>query len=239
MNYSLTPITDDNEYIEQNRKDWDTNASFWSYYIDRDEEHKAVLNDFADFVLEDDGPIQSILDIGCGEGYLLRKLAEDLKDAKLLGVDYSKRLLEFAKEKAAQMPNIEWMEVDITRQNIEQKFDVVTSTFCVDEIPDLYSFFEKVHGMLQKNGRFYLLWLEPANQNARYKIGHGIMNDMDLAKPIYFKSEESPANYHRVVRKDQFAILKSAEDSGFSLSGSVVSRCFPSHYCLQKLMKND
>jgi trans-aconitate methyltransferase len=45
----------------------------------------------------------SVLDLGCGEGWLLRALKDELPDAKLCGLDAIPVLIEVAKNKSPEI----------------------------------------------------------------------------------------------------------------------------------------
>src|SRR5690606_19241619 len=71
----------------------------------------------------EDHPINqriTILDIGCGDGEMLRKCAEyGLKNNlnfELIGIDYNKNILEYAKKKSREHPSIKFQKVDVFLQ---------------------------------------------------------------------------------------------------------------------------
>ena len=59
----------------------------------------------------------TILDIGCGDGEMLRKCANFGKknnfNFELIGIDFNENILEFAKNKSKEYPNIKFEKVDV------------------------------------------------------------------------------------------------------------------------------
>lgn len=56
---------------------------------------------------------QSVIDLGCGEGKLLRRLLRQTKIPKVLGMDVSSRSLEIARERLDRLPPFQNQRVDI------------------------------------------------------------------------------------------------------------------------------
>ncbi|MDO8421542.1 MAG: class I SAM-dependent methyltransferase [Parvibaculum sp.] len=71
----------------------------------------------------------SVLDVGCGDGYLLGQLPDTIQ--KRVGVDINARALGFAK---AFFPNVEFKNCDVSE--IEETFDVVCAIEVIEHIPD-------------------------------------------------------------------------------------------------------
>jgi ubiquinone/menaquinone biosynthesis C-methylase UbiE len=79
---------------------------------------------------------ESILDIGCGNGYSTIKIAKAFPTAMVIGIDFSEKMLEEARKAASGVHNISFFEGDalsISRHPKlqHQKFDVVLSERCL------------------------------------------------------------------------------------------------------------
>lgn len=73
----------------------------------------------------------SILDVGCGGGDFTRLLAKKFPHAEVVGIDYSKAAIEYAKEmpQNANFPNLTFKVPETLELNAPLKsFDVVTAT---------------------------------------------------------------------------------------------------------------
>lgn len=79
----------------------------------------------------------SVLDIGCGEGYLTYDIAK--KARKVIGVDNSKERLSIAKERC-NSNNIEYIYADATVKLPEGEFDVVVLSNVLEHIKGRITF---------------------------------------------------------------------------------------------------
>lgn len=69
-------------------------------------------------------PCSSLLDVGCGSGHLLVRVANFLKPTRALGIDLSKSGIEFAR-KQHQNQNIDWQCLNVFDLNFEQRWDLI------------------------------------------------------------------------------------------------------------------
>lgn len=75
----------------------------------------------------------SMLDAGCGTGVLLQKIHEKYPHVKLTGSEYSGQGLEFARKR---LPDSEFMTMDLSKQSLDRKFDLITCIDVLEHIPD-------------------------------------------------------------------------------------------------------
>lgn len=115
------------------RDDWESIASSWISLI-RPEgtlHHRFILNPCINELLE---PISgcTILDAGCGEGYLTRKLA--FKGAKVVGVDFSSLMIEKCKQAIPEplASQIEYYCADIRQMSFlaDASVDKILANLC-------------------------------------------------------------------------------------------------------------
>jgi len=95
--------------------------------------------------------INSVLDVGCGEGRFLGLLNSEIN--RKVGVDLSERAIGFAK---AFHPNIEFLAKDASE--IDEKFDMVTAIEVLEHIPDeeVISFFKKLADKTNEHGKIMI-----------------------------------------------------------------------------------
>lgn len=77
----------------------------------------------------------SILDVGCGNGFTTKSIAKKFPEASVTGVDFSSKMIEEAK-RANLAPNIDYFDGDVLalsrNPNLSgAKFDIVVSTRCL------------------------------------------------------------------------------------------------------------
>jgi S-adenosylmethionine-diacylgycerolhomoserine-N-methlytransferase len=133
-------------------------ATRWTFLFGR----KSILKEVQPYLKSTKG---SILEIGCGTGTNLIELAIMFPRYKIIGIDVSKHMVEIAKERTSQFPNIE-IRLEPFSENITQggnsnsKFDMVLFSYSITMMDNLG-----------------LLWIDYAKQNL--KLG-GVLSIVDF-----------------------------------------------------------
>lgn len=147
---------------KEKKKEWEKNASFWIKIIQKklDPFRKIVTNQA---ILESlkKGKDLKILDAGCGEGYLCRKLAK--KGHSVFGIDFSKKLIKTARDLENKMPlGIKYFLGDFRKTDFPPSFfDVVLSHQTINEIANPEKAFREFFRILKKKGKSVFLFLHP------------------------------------------------------------------------------
>jgi SAM-dependent methyltransferase len=76
--------------------------------------------------------VRTVLDVGCGGGDNLAVLART-GDYELAGVDISSQALEYARRR---VPTAQLSELDVQRETLEQRFDLVMSIQVIEHLHD-------------------------------------------------------------------------------------------------------
>jgi 2-polyprenyl-3-methyl-5-hydroxy-6-metoxy-1,4-benzoquinol methylase len=74
----------------------------------------------------------SLVDIGCGDGRFVREVASRTPIRTILGVDYSDKAIALAR---ALNPSASFQAIDVTRDELPQRFDAATLVEVVEHIP--------------------------------------------------------------------------------------------------------
>ncbi len=99
-----------------------------------------------------------VLDLGCGTGRLLNRLAENFPDLQAIGVDLSPQMLKEARETNQHHPRLIY-----TQGNAEclpfadNQFDAVFNTISFLHYPNPQQVFREVYRILKPEGQFYLV----------------------------------------------------------------------------------
>jgi len=107
---------------------------------------------------------KTLVDIGCGTGTLALHWAQ--QGATVIGVDYSSKMLEEAKNKAnAEL--VRWVQDDaqVLSQLDDDCCDIVASNFALMDIPDLQAVYSNVRRILKPMGRFVFTITHPCFQS--------------------------------------------------------------------------
>ena len=114
-------------------KNWDNIAKEYGKWLEND--------DYPDILLKEMriSPEDTILDIGCGEGTITRKLAKKAKS--VTGIDKSKLMLEELENNAKDegISNIDTIQMDIKDMNYEEigDYDIVLASRCLNGISNI------------------------------------------------------------------------------------------------------
>lgn len=95
-----------------------------------------------------------ILEIGCGTGRLTIPISK--RCTKIVGVDFSEKMLKVAREKSKKCENIEYRKID-ARKGLPFKdryFDKVIGPLVINHIENPNGLFKEVHRVLKNRGLF-------------------------------------------------------------------------------------
>ncbi len=191
---------------------WHKNASPWITAIqERQIESRKRVTDSAitDVLVSLAG--HSVLDLGCGEGWLCRKLAS--LGLVTLGIDAVPELLASAKQASATLSSakpssvvqggkVEFRHIDyqsLSAKVVEEKFDIAVSNFSLLGKESVERLFNVVPDMLKDGGYFVVQTLHPVISCGKdpYKDGwrggswDGFSREFVDPAPWYFRTLES------------------------------------------------
>jgi 2-polyprenyl-3-methyl-5-hydroxy-6-metoxy-1,4-benzoquinol methylase len=131
----------------------------------------------------------SIIDIGCGDGRLVRELHDAFSSAIVEGVDYSEQAISLAR---LMNPSVTFNCRDIIRDKTQQRFDRGTLIEVLEHIPDelVSSFLESIREMLADDG-VLLLTVPHVNQPLNTKhFRHYTIETLTESVTSYFHVDE-------------------------------------------------
>jgi SAM-dependent methyltransferase len=142
---------------------WDELADRWSsHYTVRGDKNRQYVVDPAIFRIIGSVEGSSILDAGCGNGYLCRLLAK--RGAKPVGVDISERFIEIAKQKEAKKPlGIAYHVGSLSNLFMlqDEAFDLVISNLVLMDVRHLAKAIKELHRILKKEGKLIFSIMHP------------------------------------------------------------------------------
>ena len=98
----------------------------------------------------------SFLDIGCGNGWVIRKISQISECRKAVGIDKSRRMIQKARTKKISEKE-HYFITELESWNYSEKFDVVFSMESLYYSVPMELAIKKVYKLLKKGGIF-LLW---------------------------------------------------------------------------------
>jgi trans-aconitate methyltransferase len=172
--------------------------------------YKESLLSVLDYICRHVPENRSLVDLMCGPGYLLGKIAEERPDLRLLGVDNDKRYIEHSRELYTQ---IDFVEGDVLVWQPEKLYDAVICTGALHHIP--YELQEKVirnmAGMVKKSG-FMLIsdcYIndfadEIERKEAASELGYEYLKETTLNGAPKKVILETAAIWHNDVKMEEF-----------------------------------
>jgi len=96
-------------------------------------------------------PTMEVMDFGAGTGLLSFFVAQ--KVAKIVAVDNSPSMLEEFDKKSVEFDSkTEILEIDLSKQSMDRKFDGIISSMTIHHLEDTKALFSKFYEMLEKDG---------------------------------------------------------------------------------------
>ena len=109
---------------------------------DRGLHPKHRITRYHDFFCRNVGPGESVLDIGCGNGFLTSDVAK-CTSGRVVGIDINEKNLEFARSHY-RADNIEFMLGDVNTGIEGSHFDVVIMSNVLEHLPDRAEFVRRL-----------------------------------------------------------------------------------------------
>jgi len=131
-----------------------------------------TLNAVAKLIKEHPQESYTIVDMGCGDGHMLREVSKLFKErninVRLVGVDLSAEALQLAKEASSEYPEIKYQHLDILElQSNDFNCDIIINTLCMHHFKD----------------SDLLIFLAKFNELARIGV---VINDLHRSRWAYY-----------------------------------------------------
>jgi ubiquinone/menaquinone biosynthesis C-methylase UbiE len=145
------------DQIEQ-KDAWEENSEKWIEFIkieDEGDANRRFVIDPALWSLLGDVEGLTILDAGCGSGYLTRLLAS--KGASSTGIDFSTKFIEYCKKVESEKNlGCVFFVGSLTDMNVfkPKSFDIVVSNVVMIDVLDYRTAFKEIARVLKDDGRF-------------------------------------------------------------------------------------
>jgi ubiquinone/menaquinone biosynthesis C-methylase UbiE len=96
----------------------------------------------------------SVLDVGCGSGAITADIAQRVgKNGKVVGIDFSRHLIEIAQKKYENIPNLSFEVANINDYVSSEKFDLVIAARTLQWVNNPVEIVVKMTNLLKKGGK--------------------------------------------------------------------------------------
>lgn len=150
-------------------RSWDDNATAWTAAVRSGAvESRRLATDAAilDAVLERQP--RKVLDLGCGEGWLVRALAE--RGVTAVGVDGAAPLVEAATSAGGSFMRLTYAELTAAPERCGQSFDVVAANFALLE-KEIHPLLWALRRIMSADGSLLVQTLHPLAAGGPYQDG--------------------------------------------------------------------
>jgi len=191
----------------------------WDSYADAEDYHSTIISPFQEGVVNpifsdieqiNEAHEKTAADIGTGRGDFLPFLAEKFKHVH--AIDFSKKMLERAKEKHSGHSNITFRQHDIrklTSLNLNLDIAVAVNSVLHPCFEDVNKSFREIHSSLNKGGMF--IGIFPSME----AVLHHSMLVYEREYRKHKDEKKALANTRRIVEKSKYNfITASYEDDG-------------------------
>jgi len=115
-------------------------------------------------------PINSILDVGCGMGVIIKRIKKHFPNIKVTGVDISDDILYIARNYVGIDVNVEYFQLDIGQKVLDKQFDLIVCSQVLEHIKEDVTAIENMNKMCEK---YMLITVPGGKHNSTSKIvGH-------------------------------------------------------------------
>lgn len=149
------------DFKKENQIAWEQNTDYWLHNPLRQVEDTKTF--FKQKLAESIRPDMSIVDMGCGSGWLLEFLLELNIPFSYRGLDFNKKFVDYLQEKYSNIPFASFDYVDF-EEPIEDIYhnsaDIVFNCFNFFETANLETAFENAAQILKPSGKLVIFTIE-------------------------------------------------------------------------------
>ncbi|MBU3126133.1 class I SAM-dependent methyltransferase [Clostridium tagluense] len=145
-----------------------------------------------------------ILDIGCGGGRTINRMASIATEGKIFGIDYSLDCVKWSKDYNTQF--VKTNRVEIFHASVEKipfennKFDVISAVETIYFWPNLVESFKEVKRILKPSGKFIIICEMYSSENFKERNDKLIaLSDMKIHTPKELKELLEKAGFNNIT----------------------------------------
>lgn len=142
----------------------------------------------------------TFLDVGCGNGWVVRKIAQHKNCKKAVGIDKSKNMISVAKSKKLS-PKEQYYNTDLESWNYKGRFDYIFSMESMYYSVPMEPAINKAYKLLKKKGQFFC-GTDFYKENKSTTRWAGMMNlHLDLRSKSEWKKLFKGEGFHVTIKQ--------------------------------------
>ena len=152
------------------------------------------------FFIKNLNPGESILDIGCGNGFMDYNIVNQVHDVKIVGIDINEKNIEFAYEHYKH-PNLSFIEGNAREELPNKTFDVIILSNVLEHIEKRIEFLRKILRSIKPKRLIIRVPLFERDWRVPLKKELGIDYRLDSTHYIEYTQEEYFEELHKAGLK--------------------------------------
>jgi len=142
---------------------------------------------------------QTVLDVGCGNGYSTKKYALSFPNVKFIGVDFSDKMIQKANEK--KISNCKFFIADVTEPESipDHDFDIILTQRCIQNLENYESQYLAIKHLIKKKKTDGLLLLMECSKDGVEQLNR-------IRKKFLKAPKENIEPWHNNFLRDQLLI---------------------------------
>jgi len=158
---------------------------------------------------------ETVLDLGCGDGILTKRIAELLPNGKVTGIDASEGMITTANDLSSR--NLSFYRIDINDISFRNEFDVIFSNATLHWVKDHNALLENCYQSLKCGGYLRFNFAGDGNCSNFYDVIRKVIAMNKYSR--FFKSFEWPwympvkEEYENLLSKTNFNEIKIWEEN--------------------------
>jgi ubiquinone/menaquinone biosynthesis C-methylase UbiE len=131
---------------------------------------------------------EDLLDLGCGNGFILEQLLPDLPSGQITGLDIAPAVIEAAAQKLAHAADrLTWIvsSADDLSMLANDSFDRVMANYMMHYVPDIASCFQQVRRVLRPGRKFLLSTDSVRSMLEMYEVHFAAMREMNAPARLF------------------------------------------------------
>ncbi|WP_010582485.1 methyltransferase domain-containing protein [Schlesneria paludicola] len=168
--------------FEESRDFWNRVADDWRSQVGDDgDENRRLNSDPVLWAFVDEVRGLTVLDAGCGTGYLTKKLSD--RGARVTGIDFSERMIAIARDRN---PDLQFQVDSCSELHTipDNSCDLVVSNYVLMDVPDFLGAIRSFHRVLKRDGQAVIVFSHPCfPQGCSIASNHvgGVVYDWDFS----------------------------------------------------------